>query len=104
MIAAALPAAAIAAPAGADVIRLKGGAVVEGAILKRSDQKVWIDVGPDVLQFRLADVDAIEVQEAAAAGDQESEAVFHTASGLPELSPQEQIGRASCRERVYVLV
>ncbi len=93
VLAAALLAAEMPVPAGADVIRLKGGAAVEGAILKRGDEHVWIDVGPDVLQFRLEDVEAIEVEEPAAAADVENGSVFQTAAGLAELSPEEQARR-----------
>ncbi len=32
--------------ASADVITLKSGAVIPGVILKRSERRVWIDVGP----------------------------------------------------------
>ena len=34
------------AVAAADTVTLKSGAIVQGSILKRNDQKVWIDVGP----------------------------------------------------------
>ncbi len=93
VLAAALLAAAVPMPAAADVIRLKGGAAVEGAILKRSGQQVWIDVGPDVLQFRLEDVESIEVDEPAAAAEVETGAVYHTAAGLAELNPEQQARR-----------
>jgi serine protease Do len=91
VLAAALLAAAMAVPVRADVIRLKGGAAVEGAILKRSGQQVWIDVGPDVLQFRLEDVESIKADEPAA--EVETGSVYHTADGLAELSPEQQARR-----------
>jgi serine protease Do len=92
-LAALLLAAAAPASAAADVVRLKGGAAVEGAILKRGDEHVWIDVGPDVLRFRLEDVESIEVEAPAAAAERETGAVFHTAEGLAELSPEQQARR-----------
>ena len=42
--------------AGADDVVLQSGSRLQGTVLKRSDQKIWLDVGPDVLVFDLSDV------------------------------------------------
>ncbi len=86
-------AAALIAPAGADTIRLKSGAAIEGTVLKRNDQTVWMDVGPAVLSFKLDDVHSVEVDEASAIEEIETDSIFHTARNLPQLSPREQAKR-----------
>lgn len=72
-----------------DVVVLKSGRKLEGSIVKRSDRRVWLDVGPDVLVFDMSDVS--EVQNAA--GESQSKRVedslFSTALNLPEMSPRE---------------
>ncbi|MHC4274094.1 MAG: S1C family serine protease [Planctomycetota bacterium] len=93
VVGAVLAAGLAASAATADVIRLRSGAVVEGTVLKRSDQKVWIDVGPTVLEFRMDDVDMIEVAAAEVATEVETGSIFHTARNLPHLSPRAQAKR-----------
>ncbi len=85
--------ALLASVAGADVIKLKSGAVLQGDILKRSDQKVWLDVGPDVLEFSMDDVDSVESTEALEAVEVKRDTLFRTAMNLPELPPKEQAKR-----------
>ncbi|MHC4414526.1 MAG: S1C family serine protease [Planctomycetota bacterium] len=77
----------------ADVIKLTSGAVVQGTILKRSQETVWLDVGASVLAFSVDDIDEIEVAAAEAPVDVKAEWLFHTARDLPELSPREQAKR-----------
>ena len=92
MLLAAALAAVMSTLAAGDVITLKNGAVIPGVILKRSDRRVWIDVGPEVLAFHVDDIDQIEIQDAAVV-DVEVGALFSTAPNLPELSPKEQAKR-----------
>jgi serine protease Do len=91
--AALLAAGCLALPAGADVVTLKSGAVVEGTVLKRNDQKVWLDVGPAVLEFSLDDVAEVEVGEAESIAEVETGSIFHTARNLPQRSPLAQAKR-----------
>jgi serine protease Do len=77
----------------ADVIRLKSGAVIQGTVLKRSDQKIWVDVGPTVLEFRVDDVVAVEVAQEDVVTEAETGSIFHTARNLPQLSPRAQAKR-----------
>ncbi len=76
----------IGQPVQSDVVTLKSGAVIKGTILKRNHKKVWLDVGPDVLEFSMDDVDDIEAEADGADIDVESDTLFHTAINLPELS------------------
>jgi serine protease Do len=93
MVGAILAAGWLASDGIADVIRLKSGAVVHGTVLKRNDQKVWVDVGPAVLEFRMDDVDVVEVAAAEVVTEVETGSIFHTARGLPHLSPRAQAKR-----------
>ncbi|MHC5008375.1 MAG: trypsin-like peptidase domain-containing protein, partial [Planctomycetota bacterium] len=77
----------------ADVITLTSGAVIQGTVLKRSDQKVWLDVGPTVLEFRMDDVEAVEVASDEVVTEVETGSIFHTARNLPQLSPRAQAKR-----------
>ncbi|MCZ6835725.1 MAG: trypsin-like peptidase domain-containing protein [Planctomycetota bacterium] len=79
--------------AEADTVKLKSGAQIQGTILKRNEQKVWLDVGPNVLEFNMDDVDSIEAEAAGAGIEMIEDSLFHTAQNLPELSPREQAKR-----------
>lgn len=77
-------------PAAADTVRLKSGSVVQGTVLKRNDRKVWIDLGPDVLEIAVDDIEDIEIDDAdTEAASDDVAALFHTRTNLPELSPRE---------------
>ncbi|MFO0829884.1 MAG: trypsin-like peptidase domain-containing protein [Phycisphaerales bacterium] len=86
-----LAAAALVAPTSGDTVTLKSGASVTGTVLKRSDRRVWIDVGTDVLSFSTDDVQKVDL----AAGDAtkveaKQDSLFAVADDLPELPPKEQ--------------
>lgn len=81
-------------PPGGDRLLLEGGAEVVGEIVKRTGGSIWIDVGPQVLEFRLADV--LEVIDREGPAEEASEftgGIFSTADDLPERSPLEQAER-----------
>jgi serine protease Do len=92
----ALPAAAVAVlatsatPASADIVRLKSGASIDGTVLKRTDRRIWIDVGSDVLSFDMDDVASVDSQSAGATVEVKQDTLFSTATGLSELPPREQ--------------
>jgi serine protease Do len=83
----------VAASAVADVVRLTSGATVEGSVVKRNDRMIWVDVGSDILAFRLEDVEAVEIDASEVEIQTASESMYHTGTDLPELSPQEQAKR-----------
>ncbi|MEY3026852.1 MAG: Serine protease Do-like HtrA [Planctomycetota bacterium] len=72
-----------------DVVRLKSGASIEGVILKRTDRRLWIDVGPDVLSFTMDDVATVESTNAGAKVQTRLATLYSTAVGLAELPPRE---------------
>ncbi len=83
----------LAAPTRAvasDKIVLKSGASVAGDVLKRTDRRIWIDVGPDVLSFDMNDVASVESDKASANVEIRTDSLFSTAEGLSELPPREQ--------------
>jgi len=75
--------------AAGDVVVLRSGRSIEGDVVKRSERRVWIDVGPDVLVFEMADV--AEVRNAAGVSQNKrvEDSLFSTMENLPELSPRE---------------
>lgn len=81
------------ANAQGDLVKLKSGAVVEGEILKENADKVWIDIGPTVVEISLADVTEKVRTGSEKPADLSAESLFHTATALPELSPKEHAKR-----------
>lgn len=79
--------------AAQDVIVLDGGAEVRGRILKRTDTRVWIDVGSDVLDFAIEDVADLQTSTNESALRTRRESVFHIAENPPERSPREHAQR-----------
>jgi serine protease Do len=77
----------------ADTVTLKNGTVLEGKVIKRNDKRVWLDIGPDVVEFGMEDVATVEITDAAAPVKVKSDSLFHTADNLPEMSPKEQAKR-----------
>ena len=80
----------VSAPVAADLVKLKSGASIDGSVLKRTDRRIWIDVGADVLSFDMNDVLSVESKNASANAETKLDALFSTASGLSELPPREQ--------------
>jgi serine protease Do len=80
---------AAAASVTTDVVVLKSGRKIEGDIVKRSDRRVWIDVGPDVLVFEMSDVADVQATNSAASVKRTEDSLFSTMDNLPELPPRE---------------
>ena len=76
-----------------DVILLNSGSEIHGTVLKRNEHRVWLDVGPTVLSFSVDDIDEIQLETSEVAEAVETNALFHTARNLPQLSPREQAKR-----------
>ncbi|MBX3356130.1 MAG: trypsin-like peptidase domain-containing protein [Phycisphaeraceae bacterium] len=72
-----------------DVVTLKSGAVVQGQILKRTDRRVWVDIGPDVVVLELEDVGDIVTAAPAQAAEVAAEDLFFVAVNSPTMSPKE---------------
>ncbi len=76
------------APA-ADVVLLKSGRKLEGTIVKRTDRRLWLDVGPDVIVFEMADVGEVQNAAGESQAKRTDDSLFSTATNLPEMSPRE---------------
>ena len=74
---------------GADVVKLRSGASVAGKILKQTDRAVWIDIGSDVVQVDMEQVDTVQREDAGAALQADASQLFSTAKDLPTLPPKE---------------
>ena len=79
--------------ATADTIKLKSGASLQGKVLKQSEKMVWLDVGPNVLEFSMDDVDSVELAEVTETAEVTGDSLYHTATKLRELPPKEQAKR-----------
>jgi serine protease Do len=82
-----------AALAPGDTVKLKSGASLQGKVLKQSEKTVWLDVGPDVLEFSMDDVDSVEMADVVETAVTKTESLYHTATKLRELPPKEQAKR-----------
>jgi serine protease Do len=78
----------------ADIVRLTSGGEVHGNIIKRTDNKLWVDIGDEVIEVEMSQVKQVD---AADLSDNVSEidtsSLFRTAAQLPERSPREQAKR-----------
>ena len=79
----------LAATASADTVKLRSGAAISGTILKQTDRALWIDIGADVLQISMEQVDSVEREDAGTALKPDDSRLFSTAKDLPTLPPKE---------------
>ena len=78
----------------ADIVRLHGKTEVHGNILKRTQQRIWIDIGPQVIAIDMDQITDV-VQDSSENNDDkvDSTTLFRTKTRLPDLSPREQAKR-----------
>ena len=81
---------ATTAALAADEVLLDSGARLEGTVLKRTDAKLWLDIGPTVIEISMDDV----AEVTSASGDsapvvQREDDLFSIAQNPIELSPRE---------------
>ena len=62
-------------------------------MIKRNDKHVWLDVGPDVLQFTVDDVEDVVIEAPEAEVETTGDSLFHSVRNAPELSPKEHAKR-----------
>ncbi len=78
----------------ADVVRLHSGGEIHGDIIKRTDNKLWVDIGPEVIEVAMSQVRVVDrVEKLKDDSEVNSTSLFRTATQLPELSPKEQAKR-----------
>lgn len=88
-------AGAVQGEARADTIVLRDGQRIVAPVLKETRDRLWLDLGPTVIEVPLADI-AERIR--AAEGDREQEAsengrIYFTAASLPERTAEEQARR-----------
>jgi len=77
-----------------DIILLLSGSEIHGEIIKRTNHKLWVDVGDEVIEIIIS-----QIKEVQSSIDSESQTavdktnLFRTSKQLPELSPKEQAKR-----------
>lgn len=78
---------------GDDVV-MKSGARLEGTVLKRTDDTLWLDIGPTVVTLKMNDVAEVLVNDAAQDPvEVRTEDLFSIAEDLPERTPREHAKR-----------
>ena len=82
-------AVAVATIASGDVVKLRSGASIDGKILKQTDRAVWVDIGADVVQVDMEQVDSVSREDSGAALQPDVSQLFSTAKDLPTLPPKE---------------
>ena len=85
----------------ADEVVLDSGARLEGTVLKRNDEKLWLDIGPTVVEISMNNVANVTT----ASGDskpilQQKDDLFSIARNPVELSPREHAKRQIQRRSV----
>ena len=53
----------ISANANADVIVLTSGSEIHGEIIKRTDNKIWVDIGPELITINMSLVESVEIDD-----------------------------------------
>ena len=78
----------------ADVVHLQSGSEVHGEVIKRTDNTLWIDIGPKIIQIDMSEIQDISIAaEPDSTAEFDNSKMFRVASGLPELSPHVQAKR-----------
>jgi serine protease Do len=77
-----------------DIVQLHEGGVVHGDVIKRTDNTLWIDIGPKIIQIQMAEIDDVQIEtQEEVTREYDTSKMFRTAEGLPELSPNVQAKR-----------
>ncbi|MFK7959170.1 MAG: S1C family serine protease [Phycisphaerales bacterium] len=81
------------ATAADDTVIMRSGSIVKGDILKQTDRKVWIDLGPEVLVLDAEQIERIEAGSEEAEVETKREALFHTVEQAAERAPRDHARR-----------
>lgn len=73
----------------ADIISLSNGHKIEGEILKRTNESVWIDLGYTILEIPHNQIDMITASDDKENISTKAVDIFYVAEDLPERSPEE---------------
>jgi len=85
----ALIAGASIALAGVDTVTLKDGRSISAPILKETSEKLWLDLGHDVIAIPWDSVESVErADDDDAVASEDMDRLFRTATGLPDSTPR----------------
>lgn len=83
----------ISVNANADVIVLTSGSEIHGEIIKRTDNKIWVDIGPELITINMSQVESVVIDDSNATTQSveiDTTNLFRTTTQLPERSPTDQ--------------
>jgi serine protease Do len=83
----------ISVNANADVIVLTSGSEIHGEIIKRTDNKIWVDIGPELITINMSQVESVDIDDSNATTQSveiDTTNLFRTTTQLPERSPTDQ--------------
>lgn len=77
-----------------DIIRLASGGEIHGKIIKRTDNKLWVDIGFEVIEVNVSHIKEVETDIVLGTQTMSNQTnLYRTSEQLPELSPKEQAKR-----------
>jgi serine protease Do len=79
--------------AAADTVTLSNGRTLEGTVIKRTDQRVWLDIGPTIVELSVESIDSVEITEEGEEVEVRRASLYRVAENLPELPPREHAKR-----------
>ena len=85
-----------AIPAGAvqgDVVVLESGSELHGTVVKQNEHRLWIDLGPQIIEVANADVTEVRIDGTPEEVRSTRESLFHTVDNPSELSVRQQAAR-----------
>jgi len=80
-------------PALSDTVTLTNGRTLEGKVIKRTDQRLWLDIGPTVVELTVENIETVEITEAGEEVEVRRDSLYRVAENLPELPPREHAKR-----------
>ncbi|MCH2138233.1 MAG: trypsin-like peptidase domain-containing protein [Phycisphaerales bacterium] len=81
------------APVNADVVVLESGSELHGTVVKQNEHRLWIDLGPQIIEVSNADVADVRIEGTPEAVRSTQDSLFHTVENPPELSVRQQAAR-----------
>lgn len=85
--------ALICASALGDTVTLTNGRTLEGTVIKRTDQRLWLDIGPTVVELSVETIETVEITEAGEEVEVRRASLYRVAENLPELPPRDHAKR-----------
>lgn len=88
-----LATASLLAGAHGDVVVLESGSELHGKVVKQNEHRLWIDLGPQIIEVANADVADVRIEDTPEQVRSTRESLYHTVDNPPELSVRQQAAR-----------